>query len=127
MERSPSALRQSVEARAKRKAVTDIINSQFPQYINEFRLYLQRERGGEAVNVFFYDAHAAFTRILDAPTDYGFTSATDWGSSSRVFWGDTYHPGTYGHAILAEDIDLLLAKEGYWDSIISETRFRMQT
>jgi len=116
MERSPSALRQSEVSRAKRKQLINIINGQFPSYIKDFRMSLERSsKNGDSLNVFFYDAHEAFTRILDAPGYYGFSSATDWGSTSSMFWGDSYHVGAYGHAIFAKEVGELLESGGFWE------------
>jgi len=46
------------------------------------------------VTVYFWDAHAQFTKILDSPTTYGFRDATSVGSAANQFWSDVYHPGS---------------------------------
>jgi len=115
MERSPSALRGSEESRAKRKVLINAVNAQFPSYIEDFRMSLKNSQISGSVNVFFYDAHEAFTRILDAPESYGFSSATDWGSTPSMFWGDSYHVGAYGHAIFAKEVGETLEKGGFWE------------
>lgn len=46
------------------------------------------------VTVYFWDAHAQFTKILDSPATYGFRDATSVGTAANQFWSDVYHPGS---------------------------------
>ncbi|KAF8655085.1 hypothetical protein AX16_003249 [Volvariella volvacea WC 439] len=39
------------------------------------------------VRTWIWDSHAGFTKILDAPQDYGFTDIVGWGHDPTQFWG----------------------------------------
>ncbi|KAF8711714.1 P-loop containing nucleoside triphosphate hydrolase protein, partial [Rhizoctonia solani] len=60
------------------------------------------------VAVFYYDSWSLYTKLLDNPTQYGFTDVTSTGGS---FWIDTIHPRTKVHQYMAEDLAKFLAAQ----------------
>ncbi|CAE6497020.1 unnamed protein product [Rhizoctonia solani] len=60
------------------------------------------------VSVFYYDSWSLYTKLLDDPTQYGFTDVTSTGGS---FWIDTIHPRTKVHQYMAEDLAKFLATQ----------------
>ncbi|ESK90562.1 carbohydrate esterase family 16 protein [Moniliophthora roreri MCA 2997] len=70
------------------------------------------------VKTFSYDSYAAFTKILNNPTSYGFKDATSVGNAANNFWGDVYHPTSSAHKLFAQDIAALLV-----DTVCSKDDF----
>ncbi|KAJ1301611.1 hypothetical protein OPQ81_008859 [Rhizoctonia solani] len=60
------------------------------------------------VAVFYYDSWSLYTKLLNNPTQYGFTDVTSTGGS---FWIDTIHPRTKVHQYMAEDLANFLASQ----------------
>ncbi|KAJ7189175.1 hypothetical protein C8R46DRAFT_1341741 [Mycena filopes] len=60
------------------------------------------------VTTWLWDAHTAFTTILNAPTQFGFVDAVSFGATGD-FWGNNYHPSSAAHQIFAKQISAQLA------------------
>ncbi|CAE7099416.1 unnamed protein product [Rhizoctonia solani] len=60
------------------------------------------------VAVFYYDSWSLYTKLLDNPTQYGFTDITSTGGD---FWIDTIHPRSKVHQYMAEDLANFLARQ----------------
>ena len=46
------------------------------------------------VKTWLWDSNAAFTKVLDNPTAYGFVDNTSYGDNTNDFWGNNYHPSS---------------------------------
>ncbi|KAF8325111.1 hypothetical protein F5887DRAFT_1020665 [Amanita rubescens] len=81
MERSPSFLARPVSNQLQEKASITAYNSRLQTRINWF------SGNHSDIQLWEWDAHAAFTDILDNPTAYGFKDATSYGHNDpKYFW-----------------------------------------
>ena len=46
------------------------------------------------MKTWLWDSNAAFTKVLDDPTAYGFVDNTSYGDNTNDFWGNNYHPSS---------------------------------
>ncbi|KAJ7167229.1 hypothetical protein C8R43DRAFT_877408 [Mycena crocata] len=102
IDRSPLMLAQSADARALEKTVLAGFNTKLAARIAAFKA------NNSGVTTWLWDANAAFTTILNAPTQFGFVDAVSFGNTGD-FWGNDYHPSTAAHQIFAKQISTLLA------------------
>lgn len=96
-DRSPLLLGQDAYAQATLKAVINTHNSKLNAKIAAFK------SSHTGVSTWTWDAHATFTKFLNSPSTYGFTSATAQGGT-KDFWVDTLHTTSYANQLFAESI-----------------------
>ncbi|KAJ6582626.1 hypothetical protein DFH09DRAFT_1145651 [Mycena vulgaris] len=102
IDRSPLMLAQSTTQQALEKTVLAGFNSKLAAKITAFKA------NNSGVTTWTWDANAAFTSILNAPTQFGFVDAVSFGNTGD-FWGNNYHPSAAAHQIFAKQIAALLA------------------
>ncbi|KAJ7624134.1 hypothetical protein B0H17DRAFT_963972 [Mycena rosella] len=110
IDRSPLMLAQSAAAQALEKSVIADFNTKLAAKIAAFKAANSGARTcpPALVTTWLWDANAAFTTILNTPTQYGFVDAVSFGNTGD-FWGNNYHPATPAHQIFAQQISKLLA------------------
>ncbi|KAJ7474110.1 hypothetical protein FB451DRAFT_1466641 [Mycena latifolia] len=102
IDRSPLMLAQSAASQALEKTVLADFNAKLAAQITAFKA------NNSGVTTWLWDANAAFTTILNAPTQFGFVDAVSFGNTGD-FWGNNYHPSSAAHQIFAQEISKLLA------------------
>ncbi|KAJ6468521.1 hypothetical protein C8R47DRAFT_805640 [Mycena vitilis] len=102
IDRSPLMLAQPAASQALEKSVIAGFNTKLAAKISSF------EANNTGVTTWLWDSNAAFTTILNAPTQFGFVDAVSYGNTGD-FWGNNYHPATAAHQIFAKQISTLLA------------------
>ncbi|KAJ7837904.1 hypothetical protein B0H13DRAFT_2239814 [Mycena leptocephala] len=102
IDRSPLMLAQSTSAQALEKSVIAGFNTKLAAKIAAFKA------ANSGVTTWIWDSNAAFTTILNSPTQFGFVDAVSFGNTGD-FWGNNYHPATAAHQIFAKQIAALLA------------------
>ncbi|KAJ6577545.1 hypothetical protein B0H19DRAFT_1020038 [Mycena capillaripes] len=84
------------------KNVTETFNAKLAARVKSFKA---KNRG---VTTWVWDSYTTFTKILDAPTQFGFVDNSSFGEPGD-FWGNSYHPSSPAHQIFAKQISKLLA------------------
>ncbi|KAJ7224962.1 hypothetical protein B0H12DRAFT_1030704 [Mycena haematopus] len=102
IDRSPLMLAEPAAAQALEKTVIAGFNTKLVAQIASFKA------NNTGVTTWLWDSNAAFTTILNAPTQFGFVDAVSYGNTGD-FWGNNYHPATAAHQIFAQQISTLLA------------------
>ncbi|KAK7013839.1 carbohydrate esterase family 16 protein [Favolaschia claudopus] len=102
IDRSPLMLAQSTSSQALEKSVIQGFNTKLAAKISAFKA------NNTGVTTWTWDSNAAFTTILNSPTQYGFVDAVSYGNTGD-FWGNNYHPASAAHQIFAKQIAALLA------------------
>ncbi|KAJ7339034.1 hypothetical protein DFH08DRAFT_249397 [Mycena albidolilacea] len=102
IDRSPLMLAQSTASQALEKTVIAGFNTKLVAKIASFKA------NNTGVTSWLWDSNAAFTTILNAPTQFGFVDAVGFGNTGD-FWGNNYHPSSAAHQIFAKQISTLLA------------------
>ncbi|KAJ6534176.1 hypothetical protein B0H19DRAFT_1185452 [Mycena capillaripes] len=102
IDRSPLMLAQSTAAQALEKTVIAGFNTKLAAKIASFKA------SNSGVTTWLWDSNAAFTTILNAPTQFGFVDAVSFGNTGD-FWGNNYHPSAAAHQIFGKQISTLLA------------------
>ncbi|KAF8320237.1 hypothetical protein F5887DRAFT_1117929 [Amanita rubescens] len=109
MERSPLFLALPASNQSREKAFINVYNSRLKTRIDWF------SGNHSDVQLWEWDAHAAFTRILDNPTAYGFKDATSYGNNDpNYLWSGNYHPSSAAYRIFAEEISYVLSGSVWW-------------
>ncbi|KAK7032146.1 hypothetical protein VNI00_013320 [Paramarasmius palmivorus] len=80
-------LGQSASNRALQDSVITGYNSRLSARISTFKANHAGAIVISQANTYLYDSYAAFTKILNSPTSYGFKDATSVGTASNIFWG----------------------------------------
>jgi len=107
VDRSPLMLAQSTSAQALEKSVIADFNTKLAQRAAN----LTATHANTATWVF--DANAAFTKILNNPTAYGFADATSYGNANS-FWGNNLHPASPAQVIIGNEICNTTLKGTLW-------------
>ncbi|KAK2464397.1 hypothetical protein APHAL10511_003545 [Amanita phalloides] len=103
MERSPHFLSLPKLNQTAEKNVIDGFNCKLQTRINWF------DGNHSDISLWQWDAHAAFSDILDHPCYYGFKDSTSYGSNNpKYFWSGKYHPSSAAHWIFAGKIQEVL-------------------
>ncbi|KAJ6543643.1 hypothetical protein B0H10DRAFT_1371991 [Mycena sp. CBHHK59/15] len=102
IDRSPLMLAQAASAQALEKTVIAGFNTKLAAKIASFKA------NNTGVTTWLWDSNAAFTTILNAPTQFGFIDAVSYGNTGD-FWGNDYHPSSAAHQIFGKEISTLLA------------------
>ncbi|KAI0745782.1 hypothetical protein C8Q76DRAFT_780872 [Earliella scabrosa] len=97
VDRSPLMIGQGANAQAAEKKVIAGYNAKLVTRADAFKT------ANTGVKTWFWDSASDFTRILDNPTQFGFSDATSVGNA-KSFWGDVYHPASAAHKILAQNV-----------------------
>ncbi|KAF9535040.1 hypothetical protein CPB83DRAFT_888971 [Crepidotus variabilis] len=94
--RTPRMLRQPSSAQAKQAEVIDGFNARLSSWIRDF--------GSKHTDakIFFFDANARFTSILNNPKTYGFKDAKSYGSGDDFFWMNDFQPGSRANDYIAQ-------------------------
>uniref|UniRef100_A0A0W0FWY4 CBM1 domain-containing protein n=1 Tax=Moniliophthora roreri TaxID=221103 RepID=A0A0W0FWY4_MONRR len=104
VQRTPAVLSSSdTNSQELEKSVIEGFNSKLETKIEAFKA------NNSDISTYLYDSYVGFTKILDDPTSYGFRDATTYGEGEDIFWGNDYHPSSYAHKYLAEDVAEVLA------------------
>jgi len=77
-------LAQPESAQAGEKVVIDGFNKKLAERVAA----LEATHAG--VKTFTWDSYAAFSKILDDPTAYGFKDGTTWGVAEDIFWRSVF-------------------------------------
>jgi len=65
--------------------------------------------------IYEFNTTAFFTKVLDDPLAYKFTSpVTTWCSNSTCFWKNLEHPSSWAHRFMAVEVAELLSQRGFW-------------
>ncbi|KAF7363023.1 Carbohydrate esterase family 16 protein [Mycena venus] len=102
IDRSPLMLAEPAASQALEKTVIAGFNTKLAAQISSFKA------NNSGVTTWLWDSNAAFTTILNAPTQFGFVDAVSFGNTGD-FWGNNYHPSSAAHQIFAKQISTLLA------------------
>ncbi|KAJ7694687.1 hypothetical protein B0H16DRAFT_1904263 [Mycena metata] len=104
LDRTPELLVQNNATIAAAEArIIAYYNAQLAAGVSQFKA---RHSG---VRMWEYDAHAAFTRVLDHPEQYGFNNITgDDGVTPGQFWFNWLHPVSAAQVIFGKEVGELL-------------------
>ncbi|KAJ7155637.1 fungal cellulose binding domain-containing protein [Mycena filopes] len=80
------------------KSVINTFNAKMAAKVKAFKA---QNRG---VTTWTYDSYSTFTCILDDPTAYGLSANVTGFGDAGQFWGNSYHPSSDVHHILAKQI-----------------------
>ncbi|KAF8176250.1 hypothetical protein K438DRAFT_1847186 [Mycena galopus ATCC 62051] len=104
LNRTPELLVQNSTIRALEAGIIAYFNAQLAAGVDKFK------SSHSAVQTWQYDAHAAFTQVLDHPEQYGFNNITgDDGTTPGQFWYNWLHPVSAAQVIFGKEVGELLA------------------
>ncbi|KAJ7857140.1 fungal cellulose binding domain-containing protein [Mycena olivaceomarginata] len=103
LDRTPGLLVQNTTVRASESRIIAYYNAQLAAGVDKFK------GSHSGVRTWQYDAHAAFTRVLDHPEQYGFNDiAGDDGTTPGQFWYNWLHPVSAAQVIFGKEVGQLL-------------------
>ncbi|KAJ7310955.1 hypothetical protein DFH08DRAFT_898253 [Mycena albidolilacea] len=103
LDRTPGLLVQNTTVRASESRIIAYYNAQLAAGVDKFK------SSHSGVRTWQYDAHAAFTRVLDHPEQYGFNDITgDDGTTPGQFWYNWLHPVSAAQVIFGKEVGQLL-------------------
>ncbi|PIL28366.1 hypothetical protein GSI_09517 [Ganoderma sinense ZZ0214-1] len=95
-------LAQSADAQALEKTVIAGYNSKLAARAQSFAA------ANAGVTTWLWDSNAAFTKVLDDPTAYGFVDNTSYGDNTNDFWGNNYHSSSAAQTIWGQGVAAVL-------------------
>ncbi|KAJ7026683.1 hypothetical protein C8F04DRAFT_1238539 [Mycena alexandri] len=103
LDRTPGLLVQNTTVRASEARIITYYNAQLAAGVYKFK------SSHNGVQTWQYDAHAAFTQVLDHPEQYGFNNITgDDGTTPGQFWYNWLHPVSAAQVIFGKEVGELL-------------------
>ncbi|KAF7324392.1 Carbohydrate esterase family 16 protein [Mycena venus] len=103
LDRTPELLVQNTTVRASEARIIAYYNAQLTAGVDKFK------SSHSGVRTWQYDAHAAFTQVLDHPEQYGFNNITgDDGTTPGQFWYNWLHPVSAAQVIFGKEVGELL-------------------
>ncbi|EJD44375.1 hypothetical protein AURDEDRAFT_104001 [Auricularia subglabra TFB-10046 SS5] len=105
-DRSPTIMSRGAADAAKYKSAVLDYNAKLDVLVTSFK------ESHSDVSTWLVDTHAAITKLLDDPTQYGFRDATTYGSAEDLIWCNNYHISPAVHDYLAQEVQAALNGTG---------------
>ncbi|KLO09714.1 hypothetical protein SCHPADRAFT_907541 [Schizopora paradoxa] len=102
IDRSPLMVSQGAAAQASEASVIADFNTRLASRVTQFGV------NNTDVTTWLWDSNAAFTKVLNDPTTYGFIDNTSYGNTGD-FWGNNYHSSSAAQTIWGQGVADLLA------------------